>query len=63
MLAEDHIEVHITCYQWLLPQWYAAVYVTADHSLAGRYLPYAYELNDKHDYLYLFKGTFERANL
>lgn len=57
-LREESAVVHVTCSEWLDPNWYSAIYVAGERSFGGQYLPHAYELGDKAGYK--FMGTFER---
>jgi hypothetical protein len=55
---EQRAEVHITCSEWIEPAWHPTIYNTGGELYKGKFMPYAYELGQPHNYL--FKGTFER---
>jgi hypothetical protein len=58
-IANGTAEVHFKTLDWLDPYRTPATYSTATQSVDGFYMPHAYELVEKHGWL--FKGTFERA--
>jgi hypothetical protein len=51
---------HIRTHDWLDPERTPATYSTATQSVEGFYMPHAYEMHEKHGWV--FKGIFEQAD-